>query len=289
MPAAGVPGRGEYWKVNAPAKRAARTTSRVACEVRLGLAGEAHDDVGGDGRVGDARAHLVDDREVALLAVAAPHRLEHRVGAGLQRHVQAGHHVRRLGHRLDDVVGEVPRVRAGEAHPLEPVDVAAGPQQLGEGAAVAELDAVGVHVLAEQRDLEDAVGDERLDLGEHVARAPVLLDARAGSGTMQNVQVLLQPTRDRDPAGVRAVAAGRQRRGEGLQRLEDLDLRLLVVPGALEQRRQRPDVVRAEHDVDPGRACARSRRGPSAPGSHRRRSACPGRAAFTGARWPRLP
>ena len=99
----------------------------------------------------------------------------------------------RLGHRGDDVVGERGRVRAGEPHPLQPVDLAAGAQQLAERQPVAELDAVGVDVLAEQRHLDDALVDERLDLGEDVAGAPVLLLA-AQAGTMQNVQVLLQPT-----------------------------------------------------------------------------------------------
>jgi hypothetical protein len=64
---------------------------------------------------------------------------------------------------------------------------------------------------------------------------------------MQNVQVLLHP------GGVRRLATGRQRRGEHLERLEDLDLCLLGDPGALEQDRQGADVVSAEHDVDPGR------------------------------------
>jgi hypothetical protein len=60
----------------------------------------------------------------------------------------------RLGHRGDDVVGELRRVRAGEPHPLEPVDLAAGAQQLAERLPVAELHAVRVDVLAEQGDLE---------------------------------------------------------------------------------------------------------------------------------------
>ena len=34
MVAAGVPGRGEYWNVNAPANRACRTTSRVSSKSR---------------------------------------------------------------------------------------------------------------------------------------------------------------------------------------------------------------------------------------------------------------
>jgi hypothetical protein len=44
--------------------------------------------------------------------------------------VQAVAHRRRLGHRGDDVVGEVARVGAGEAHPLDALDGADGAQQL---------------------------------------------------------------------------------------------------------------------------------------------------------------
>jgi hypothetical protein len=84
-------------------------------------------------------------------------------------------------------------VRAGEAHPLQAVDLAAGAQQLAEGEPVAELDAVGVDVLPEQGDLDDALVDERLDLGEDVAGSTVgSLPRRLG--TMQKVQVLLHPT-----------------------------------------------------------------------------------------------
>ncbi len=88
-------------------------------EVLLGLAGEADDDVRGDRRVRDVRADVVQDREVAVAAVGAAHRLQDRVGAGLQRHVQRRHDVRRVAHRLDHVVGEVPRVRRGEPDPLQ--------------------------------------------------------------------------------------------------------------------------------------------------------------------------
>lgn len=141
----------------------------------------------------DAVAHAVQDAEEALGAVGAAHRLEDAVGTGLQRHVQLRHDGRRLGHGVDDVVGERRRVRTGEADPLQALDRAGGAEELREGLPVAELDAVGVHVLPEEGDLDRAVVDERLDLGEHVARTAVLLLPRS-EGTMQNVQVLLQPT-----------------------------------------------------------------------------------------------
>ncbi len=87
----------------------------------------------------DLRADAVEDAEEPLAAVAPAHGLEHPVGTRLQRHVQLGHHVRGLGHRIDDVVGERRRVRAGEADALEP-SMARCPQQLAERLSVAELD-----------------------------------------------------------------------------------------------------------------------------------------------------
>ena len=144
-------------------------------EVVLGLAREADDDVGRDRGVGHRRADPVDDAEVALLAVGPAHRPQDPVGARLQGHVQLRHHVGRLGHGVDDVVGELRRVRRREPHPFEPVDLAAGPEQLGERLPVAELDAVRVDVLPQQRHLTDALGDQRLDLGEDLTGPAVLL------------------------------------------------------------------------------------------------------------------
>src|SRR5690606_26133227 len=142
-------------------------------EVLLGLAGEADDDVGGDRGVRDQLAYAVEDAEELLLAVRATHRLEHRVGAGLQRHVQLRHHVGGLGHGDDDVVGELGRVRRGETYALQALDLTAGAEQLGEGLAVTDLDAVGVDVLPQQGHLGDALGDQCADLGEDVAGAAV--------------------------------------------------------------------------------------------------------------------
>src|SRR3546814_17952153 len=51
----------------------------------------------------------------------------------------------------------------------------------------------------------------------------------------------------------RSVSLGREGRGEELERLEDLQLGFAVVPGALEEARQRSHVVRAEDDIHPRR------------------------------------
>jgi hypothetical protein len=221
-------------------------------EVRLGLAREAYDDVGGDRGVRHRGPHLVDDAEVALRAVTAAHRLEYRVGARLQRHVQAVTDVRRLGHRGDHIVGEVLRMRAGEPHAFQAVDIATGPQQLAERQPVAEFHTVRVDVLSQQRDLEDALGHQCPYLRQDVARPAVLLLAAQRRNDAERARVVAAH-RDRHPAGVGRLAPGGQCGREHLERFEDLHLGGRVVPGPLQQRGQRPDVVRAEHHVHPGR------------------------------------
>ena len=195
----------------------------------------------------------VQDGQVAVAAVGPAHGLQHGVRAGLQRHVQAGHDVRGLRHRLDDVVGEVPRVRGGEADALQAADLPAAAQQLAERLPVTELRPVGVDVLAEQRDFEHPVGDQRADLAQDVARAAVLLLAAQAGHDAEGAGVVTAH-RDRDPGRIGGLAAGGQQRGERLQRLGELDLRLVPDPGPLEQFGQRAHVVGAVNHVHPGRA-----------------------------------
>ncbi len=117
----------------------------------------------------------VEDAEEALRPVAAAHGAQDAVGTRLERHVELRHHRGRLRHRVDHIVGERGGVRTGEAQPLEPRNRTNGAQQLAEREPVAELDPVGVDVLPQERDLDDSVVDERLDLGQDVGGPPVLL------------------------------------------------------------------------------------------------------------------
>ena len=144
--------------------------------------------------------------------------------------------------------GLVNRTRSSPSFPQR----SAGPQQLAERVPVAELHPVRVDVLAEQGDLEDALGDQGLDLGQDVARAAVLLLAAQRRHDAEGAGVVAAHG-DGDPAGVGRLAPGRQRGREDLERLEDLHLGAAVVPGPLQQHRQRADVVGAEDHVDPRR------------------------------------
>ena len=167
--------------------------------------------------------------------------------------MQLRHDIGRLGHRRDDVVGEVTRVRAREAHALEALDMPAGSQEIGEGTSITELHAVGVDVLSEQSHLDHTLGDQCLDLGEDVSGATVLLLATQRGHDAEGAGVIAADT-DRHPGGVRRLAPSGQRGREDLETLEDLDLGLLRDTRPLEQGRQRTEIVRAEDDIDPGGA-----------------------------------
>ena len=73
---------------------------------------------------------------------------------------------RTLGHGLDGVGTKVFRMRRGETDAADAVDRIDRAQQVGELGTVlsgAEVTPVGVHVLSEERDLDDAVAGEFFD------------------------------------------------------------------------------------------------------------------------------
>ncbi len=136
-----------------------------ALEVVVGLAGEADDEVGGDGQVRHRVPGGAQAGQVPLGRVPAPHGRQHLVAPRLEGQVQVVADRRRLGHGGDGLGAQVLRVRAGEAHPPDALDGADGPQQRGEErAAPGQVAAVGVHVLAEQRDLGHPPPGQLLDL-----------------------------------------------------------------------------------------------------------------------------
>ena len=128
-------------------------------EVFLGLAWEAHDDIGRDRGVRNLIPYLVQNPQELLGAVGTAHVLKDLVGARLQRHMQLRAHGRGLGHGVDDVGSKLRWVRGGKAQALEAFDLAHLAQQLRKGETVArhvgigEIDAIGIDVLSQQGDL----------------------------------------------------------------------------------------------------------------------------------------
>ena len=142
--------------------------------------------------------------------------------------------------------------------------------------AGAEVAAVGVDVLAEQRDLDDAVGGELLDLVHDVAHPPADLPPAHRRHDAERARVVAADL-DRDPRRVIDLAPGRQRRRIRLVLLEDLDDR------PVDPRPARAAPARCARLCVPnttstcGAPLAAPGRGPSGRGSRRPRSA--GRAA----------
>ena len=77
----------------------------------------------------------------------------------------------------------------------KPFDFTAGAQEFGERLPVAEFHAVGVHVLAQERDFDRAVVHERLDFGEDVAGAAVLFLAAQSEERCRTCRCCCSPRR----------------------------------------------------------------------------------------------
>ena len=227
-------------------------------------------------RSGIAARAAAEPLEVARGGVAAVHARERAVAPRLQRQVQVLAHAVALGHRRDRLGPEVLRVRRREADALDAVDRVERAQQVGELRAAlpgAEVAAVRVDVLAEQRDLDHAVGGELLDLVHDVAHAAADLAAAHRGHDAERARVVAADL-DRDPRRVvdaragPAAPTGTPRAPRGSRR---------SAPSARGPRAAasaaRREVVGAEHDVDVRRPAPRSGRGPSGPGSRRPRSA----------------
>ena len=100
-------------------------------ELGLGLAAEPHDDVRGDRDSGHGRADRRQALEVVLDRVLAAHPPKDGVVARLDRQVEVLADRRAVGHRRDQAVGEVPRMRRDESEPRDPEPVD-GPDEFGQ-------------------------------------------------------------------------------------------------------------------------------------------------------------
>ena len=103
-------------------------------------------------------------------------------------------HGRRLCHGGDHGLAEVLRMRARESNPVDPFDVVARAEKLAELRLEVgrEIAAPGVHVLAEQRDLPDAVTGS-VSTSATISPGRRLCSRPRTAGTMQYAHFELQP------------------------------------------------------------------------------------------------
>ena len=146
----------------------------------------------------------------------------------------------------DHVLAHVLGVRARVADALDALDGVHPAQELGERHPVvaAQVAPVGVHVLAEQRDLPHAVAGEALDLGEQLGRRARLLAAACRRHDAVRADAVA-PLGDLEPCLELARALHRQMPGEALE-LEEA-LRADRVRG--QELGEAADLPRPEGDV----------------------------------------
>ena len=130
--AANVRSRSEYANMNALSNRISRISSSV-CAWSSSVSPEKPVRMSVD----SAMSGIAARRRATIVAVvgdgvAAPHPLEHHVGARLHRQVDVLADLRLLGDRGDHVVGEVDRVGRREPDPLDAVDLRDRAEQLRE-------------------------------------------------------------------------------------------------------------------------------------------------------------
>ena len=129
-------------------------------EVGVGFAGEADDDVGGDGDFAFSVFHPVDAAHVFVAGVEALHAVENGSGAALNRQVDVVTEGRIFVDGIDDVFDKIAGVGGGEPDALEAIDFAHAAQEHGEIKAHVRGVFVTVDVLTEEGHLTVAVKGE---------------------------------------------------------------------------------------------------------------------------------
>ena len=172
-------------------------------EVGFRLAGEAHDDVDADERVGHPPPHGRDAVGEAGCGVTAAHEPQNPVGTALQGDVEVVLELGRGGAEVDDLVGQQVGLDRRNAVAVDPPDLVQRPQQVDELLARGAAEIAGVDpcdddlALAVVGDLPrflDQLGDRHV-----AARAAGVVDRTIGTAVVAAVLHLQK--------GARAVAA----------------------------------------------------------------------------------
>ena len=177
----------------------------------------------------------------------------------------------------------------GEPQPLDARLPRDRTKQFGEARLAVAVSAVGVHVLAEQRDLDHAVGHQSAGLRHDVVESPAPFGS-ADVGHDAVAAAVVATHGDRQPGAPGALARRGQIAGEILGGVEDTNEACAGGPRLVQHRGKVRDVVGAEHHVDVRQGLARA---PAASlcGTHPPTAmSMPGRASLADLRdatWPR--
>ena len=138
--------------------------------IGFGFAGEAGDDVGADGGIGNLFADEFEAAGVVFGAVPAVHGGEDGVGGGLQGHVEVAGEAIGGGEEGDQVGGNVHRLDGADAEARDLGFVEDAAEEIFEFGARSEVAAVHAEVDAAEDDFLVACGGELADFVEDLLR-----------------------------------------------------------------------------------------------------------------------
>ena len=119
-----MPGRGLYLKREGGGEADLLDQRQSGGEIRFALAGEADDEIGGEGEIGPRPAQALDQRQIVRRAMLAVHRRQDAVRARLHRQMQEGHQLRHLAMGGDQVLVHIGGMGGGVADARQIGDLA---------------------------------------------------------------------------------------------------------------------------------------------------------------------
>ena len=163
-------------------------------EIVVRLAGKPHDQIRGQGQIRASVAQLGNDLEIASSGITTPHRFEDPVRAALHRKMDVGTEALEVAVGADQIGVEEEWVWAGVADPIETWDRVEPGEEFCEGhrpgsGCVPTPDIVapvGIHRLAQERDLENPAFSEGASLGLDLGGRAADL-AAAGRGAFSSI------------------------------------------------------------------------------------------------------
>ena len=224
-------------------------------EIFFGFTWKAHDEVRAHRHVRAYRAQFAQGALVLHGGVAPFHGHQDAIAAVLYRQMQMVHQLRHFGVSVDQALGKFIGVAGGVADALDARDVRHILQQQGKVGDVSGAThgaTVGVHVLAQQRDLFDPLPRQSGHLDQHIVQGSADFFA-AGVGHHAIAAVFGATLHDADK-GAGTFHAGRWQVVKLLNLWKaDVHLRAAFVVALVQQVRQPVQGLRAKHHVNIGR------------------------------------
>ena len=218
-------------------------------KILLGLAGEADDDVAGEGHAGDLLAGVVHQFQVLRRRVMAVHLLQQPVAAGLHRQVDVLAQVRLRGDGVDEFMAGVLGVAGHKADLVVAGHGAQQVEQVGKINGLRKPFAVAVDVLPQQRDFFVAFGHQIAELRQNGVRlAAALAPAHIGHDAVGTE--VIAPVHDGQPGAETGIPPDGQVLDDGVALGGRFQIALAAANALSQQRRQTVDAVDAEHEVD---------------------------------------